>query len=285
MCVGPENMLYICALGAGAVHAVDMYRGLDSGPLKLLPPPNMPQGCLISALGHLWVSCCGDSCIRVYETHGAEWIEVNCIEVDDADNMRQDASLANVIVVGCEAGALRFYDAETFECIRYVQLDAHPEGIAVSNGTVFVNVADAKHVAVVGASGDAATVPLPRGVMHNFPLCAVGAHDCVSVSRKPAALHRVCHGTHVACAPCVADCDDVAFDAVRNVVYAAGGCGFVEAYNAATLQRLCRAPTGVGARTALWVAPRDRLYVAAPATASVGARILVFDPIEAPACE
>jgi len=36
--------------------------------------------------------------------------------------------------------------------------------------------------------------------------------------------------------------------------------------------------TAVGARTALFVPHRDRLYVAAPATATTPARLLAYDP-------
>ena len=35
-------------------------------------------------------------------------------------------------------------------------------------------------------------------------------------------------------------------------------------------------PTGIGARTGLWYPERDSLYVAAPATAKLPARLLVF---------
>jgi hypothetical protein len=38
-------------------------------------------------------------------------------------------------------------------------------------------------------------------------------------------------------------------------------------------------PTSVGARTGLWLPDRDRLVVAAPATVSVPARLLILDAI------
>jgi hypothetical protein len=106
---------------------------------------------------------------------------------------------------------------------------------------------------------------------------------------------------------CPADVDDVCFDGVRQRVYLIGGEGRVAVFALLTegsssglgtdmptssptasaapssggrYSWLGSCDSAVGARTGVWVAERHRLYVAAPATAALGARLLVYEALD-----
>jgi hypothetical protein len=78
--------------------------------------------------------------------------------------------------------------------------------------------------------------------------------------------------------PAVGDTDDLFYDAARRRLYMIGGEGAVDVFEAdgARLRRLERLTTREGARTGLWVASEDRLYVAVPARRGQSAEIRVL---------
>ena len=87
-------------------------------------------------------------------------------------------------------------------------------------------------------------------------------------TRKPArvVVLDARDGNVVASFPCVADADDLFYDAARERIYVSGGEGFVDVFDgspAGQFLRLGHVPTAPGARTSLWVPELRRLYVAA----------------------
>jgi hypothetical protein len=87
-------------------------------------------------------------------------------------------------------------------------------------------------------------------------------------------------GKVVASLPTVADMDDMFFDAGRKRIYVAGGEGFlsvVQQVDADHYAGMGKFPTALGARTGVWYEKRDRLYIAAPPSKALGARLLVFE--------
>jgi hypothetical protein len=79
----------------------------------------------------------------------------------------------------------------------------------------------------------------------------------------------------------VGDSDDLFYDARRARVYAIGGEGYVDVFDASTAgkyQRLQRIATRAGARTGLWSSELDRLFVAWPKRDAHAAEIHVLAP-------
>ena len=76
------------------------------------------------------------------------------------------------------------------------------------------------------------------------------------------------------------DTDDLFYDAARRRLYVIGGEGFVDVVerNGDTLRRVAQVATRDGARTGLWVADQNRLYVAVPARGTQPAEVRVFEP-------
>jgi hypothetical protein len=92
-------------------------------------------------------------------------------------------------------------------------------------------------------------------------------------------------GKEVAALPTVEGMDGVYFDGKLKRIYISGGrgseVGFVYVYqqrDADHYTQIGKIPTRAGAGTSFWCPQLDRYYVAAPASASEDASILVYEP-------
>ena len=117
----------------------------------------------------------------------------------------------------------------------------------------------------------------------NFPMALDEAARPASDRLPPARLLALDtrSGAPLARLPACGDTDDVFFDAERHRVYLSCGAGFLEVIrqNGDAYEELARIPTIAGARTALFVPERDRLYLAARASGGEGAAVWVFRPV------
>jgi DNA-binding beta-propeller fold protein YncE len=101
-------------------------------------------------------------------------------------------------------------------------------------------------------------------------------------TRKPSRLTvlDMDSGKVVASLPTAGDMEDMFYDADRKRIYVAGGEGFlsvVQQVDADHYTDMDKFPTALGTRTGVWYAKRDRLYLAAPPSGVLGARLLVFE--------
>src|SRR5205807_5649801 len=118
----------------------------------------------------------------------------------------------------------------------------------------------------------------------NFPMALDEPDRRVFVAtRKPAELIvlNTETGSQVASMTCVGDADDLYYDMKRKRIYVAGGEGFISVIQQTDpdhYQSAAKIPTTIGARTGLWFAKRDRLYLAVPASSKQGAALWVFAP-------
>lgn len=196
-------------------------------------------------------------------------------------------------------------------------LEAHPESFQVvssgGDGTntpacVIANVADTGTVVAlpfpIGAPA-AWTLRLPEVFGANFAMAvnSEAGHALVITRRAPALFIIDAHTGSVlegAIEPsdavrCVSDADDVFFDDRRRRVYVIGGAGRVSVYQFTPASTdaegrsvrdgrytlIQEVDSAIGARTGVWYAERHRLYVAAPATSTAGARLLVYEATSA----
>jgi len=192
--------------------------------------------------------------------------------------------------VHCRQARLLDDDDESF------QLEAHPESFQLeptqpdgSGGRLFVNVADNCLVRVFSASistAEGEVWPLPDGHSMNFAMAldAEGGHLFV-ITRRPArvVVYATASGAVVANLPCAGDADDAWWDAKRKRLYVTGGDGTITVVEEQRIRGTfvvlgSAVASGIGARTSIWYPSRDRLYVAAPAAANLGARLLVYEP-------
>ena len=122
------------------------------------------------------------------------------------------------------------------------------------------------------------------GARSNFPMAVdVEAHRVLVVFRSPARLMAFATATGAleASVETCRDADDVFVDARRRArVYVSCGEGVIDVFAQGSngYQRLARIPTVSGARTSLFAAAADRLYVGVRASAAEPAAIWVFRP-------
>ena len=145
-------------------------------------------------------------------------------------------------------------------------------------------MADAKNIQVIDRStGKMVAWTLPNGHAANFPMVLDEADRRVFVgTRKPSRLtvFDMDSGKVVASVPSAGDMDDMFYDSGRKRIYVAGGEGFlsvVQQVDADHYTDMGKFATALGARTGVWYEKRDRLYIAAPPSGVLGARLLVFE--------
>ena len=274
--------LFVAALGNDTVEVLDV---AGNRHLKSVKGFGEPQGLLFLPQANLLYVANG-SANRVDVLDASAFTAAKHVEsLDDADNVRYDAA-AGTVIVGYGKGALQLLNAETAGKVGDIRLSGHPESFQLETrgSRAFVNVPTAGHVAVVDRTKRQViqTWSVPRA-RANFPMALdeEGARLFVG-ARAPAMLlvYATDSGKVVARVPIGGDTDDLFFDAARKRIYVICGEGQVDVLRQETADRYVQEAsikTAPRARTGLFVADHNRLYVAAPAEGSSPARVLVFN--------
>jgi hypothetical protein len=154
-----------------------------------------------------------------------------------------------------------------------IQLGAHPESFRLEEQgpRLFANVPDKREILVVDRSARSIVGHIALGrLLNNYPMSLDEAGHRLFVGvRQPAELlvYDTLSLSQIGAVPCAGDTDDLFYDARRERVYVIGGEGYVDVFDAAPsgkYARLDRIKTRAGARTGLWSAELDRLFVAWP---------------------
>ncbi len=277
-----QQILFVAELGNNTVGIVDLK---ERKVLRRLAELSEPQGLAYhAATGTLYVANAGDGSLRLYQ--GPDFMPEGRIFLgDDADNIRID-SWRNRIVVGYGKGALAVIDPASRRKIGELPLKGHPESFQFdeTGARIFANVPDARQIAVLDVGSGRQTSTLDTaGATSNFPMTVdPDEHRVLVAFRSPAKL--MAFGTQTgkleASLDTCRDADDVFVDARRHRVYVSCGEGSIDVFGKGSngYERLARIPTVTGARTSLFVATNDRLYLGVRASASEPAAIWVFRP-------
>ena len=274
------HRLFFAALGNNTLEVVDVAAGKRVHSIAGL---KMPTGVLFLAEENLLVVACGgDGTCRFFD--GTSYAEKGRVTgVDDADNLRFDAQ-ARRIYLGYGGGALGVIDPVAMKLIASIALAKHPESFQLEeNGPrIFVNVPEAKHIAVVDRAAGKVVATWPVGEFRaNFPMALAEVQHRVFIGcRAPARLlaFDTQSGQRVADAPLSGDIDDVFFAAATSRLFASCGEGFTDVFHftaPATLARTHRLPSAAGARTAFFT-PKSGFALAVPHRGAQGAEIRVF---------
>ena len=272
-------------LGNNTVQVVDVFAGRM---IHQIEGQSEPQGTLyLPEWDKLFVANSADGHVNVF--HGPNFDPIDTIDFGDGsdpDNLRYDP-VAKKIYIGYGEGALGVIDPVTDKRLPTVyQFEGHPEGFQLeSKGPrIFVNVADTRNIQVINRStGKMITWSLPAGHSANFPMVLDEANRRIFIgTRKPSRLTvlDMDSGKVVASLPTAGDMDDMFYDSGRKRIYVAGGEGFlsvVQQVDADHYTDMGKFATALGTRTGVWYEKRDRLYLAAPPSGVLGARLLVFE--------
>ena len=270
-----HQRLFVAELGNGSVEAIDLAHGVSLGRISGLKEP---QGlAYLPAQDELAVASGGDGSVRFYRASDLKPDGV--MEVgDDADNMRVDA--LGRIVVGYGSGALAVIDLASRKVVAKLDLPAHPEGFRMEGAKVFINLPDAKQIAVGDLASGRITATWPAAYLWNFPMALdAGSRNLAVVYRLPARLQLLdaTSGAINLDQKTCGDADDVFFDGPRHRIYVTCGAGAVDVIDLTHPGQSVSLATRPGARTGLFVPEVDRLFVAARAGGG-DAVVLVYRP-------
>ena len=272
-----RNRLFVAELGNGSVDALDLERRTPS---LRIPGLSEPQGiAYLARTDEIAVACGGDGTVRFYR--GSDLVPAGVLKVgDDADNLHVNPS-GDRLVVGYGTGGLAIIDPSARRIVARLALPGHPEGFSLDGDSVLVNVPDRNAIIL----GDlASTRILARWEARhgsNYPLALDASGRTAAIAyRSPARLETriASKGETLTDSAACGDADDVFFDGERNRLYLICGSGAVavfhdtgNGYRPAGLIE-----TSAGARTGLFVAEQDRLFVAAPSRGGRQAEIQVY---------
>jgi DNA-binding beta-propeller fold protein YncE len=276
-----QQRLFVAALGNNSVEVLDLRSATDT---RSIPGFHEPQGIGQPLDGNLVAVANGGTGDLVLVGRTDLRVAKTVSLGDDADNVRFDR-LTRHFFVGYGSGALAAI-TEDGRRVGDVKLDGHPESFQLqASGTrIFVNVPDARHIAVVDrrAMKVEATWPITTASA-NYPMALDEAgHRLFVGCRRPAVVLVINTDTGmvVSSAEIAGDTDDMFYDVKRQRLYVIGGDGVVDVLRRSDrdhLERIARVTTAAGARTGLFVPDSDRLYVAVPHRGRQRAEIRVFD--------
>jgi hypothetical protein len=191
------------------------------------------------------------------------------------------------VFVGYGDGAVAAIPAKKPAVLAKADVGAHPEAFEIETAgrRLFVNAEAAAEVVVVDRFDMTVKARWKLGgARANFPMALDEPGGRLLVGcRAPASVVMLAtsDGKVVGKAECSDDPDDVFVDAKRNRVYVSCGAGAVDVFDrpdADHLTLLAKVPTRRSARTALFDAASERLFVAVPKDGDRGAEIRVFAP-------
>jgi DNA-binding beta-propeller fold protein YncE len=273
--------LFVAALGNNTVEVLDLKAGAH---LKSLAGFREPQG-IAAATDSNVVAVANGEGDGVQLLSGENFQPGPMVRLgEDADNVRYDAP-AKRLYVGFGSGALAAIDPAAGKMLSQVKLSGHPESFQLerAGSRIFVNVPTADQIAVVDRASMhvVATWPVTTAKA-NFPMALDETNHRMFIGcRRPAKVlvYDMTSGKEISSFAIVGDTDDLFYDAARKRLYVSGGEGFVDVMqdSGGTFNRVAHVPTAAGARTSLYVADQNRLYVAVPHRGNQKAEIRVFE--------
>jgi DNA-binding beta-propeller fold protein YncE len=277
-----SQRLLLAALGNNTVEVLDLKGGRH---FRSLPGFREPQGIVAAPEAKLIAVANGQGdglqLLNASDYRPGQMVRLG----DDSDNVRYDAT-AERIYVGFGNGALAAVHPTDGRVLGEATLGGHPESFQLerSGSRIFVNIPTADQIAVVdrGAMKVIATWPVVTA-KSNFPMALDDANHRVFIGcRKPAKvlLYDTTTGKEVSSFDIVGDTDDLFYDATRKRLYVTGGEGYIDAFQdqeGNRFTRIAHVATAAGARTSLFVAELNRLYLAVPHRGNQRAEIRVYE--------
>jgi DNA-binding beta-propeller fold protein YncE len=274
-----RRRLFVAALGNGSVEVIDATSARQVGRISGL---HEPQGVAWLEPAQELAVASADGSIKFYS--GATLALVATIALgEDADNLRVDPR-SGALVAGYGSGGLAIIDPVGHQVVRRLALGGHPEGFQLVGDRAYVNLPDRGEIVAVDLSTGAIARTWPTGLrLMNFPMALNPEHTLIAAAfRLPARLMIIdlSSGAVRQVLPTCGDSDDLYFHDRPRQLLVVCGSGEVDVYGATTQGYAAagRVPTRAGARTGLWIAERERLFVAARAAEGQPAAILVYRP-------
>jgi len=280
MAVDSERQrLFVAELGNESVGVVDL---AAQTVIHRISGLKEPQGIAYTQTNDsLYVANGGDGSVRIFS--GPDYTPAGRIELGtDADNIRVDAPV-NRLLVGYGGGAIGTIDMRGNNQTGSFPLNAHPESFQLEANThqIFVNLPNKRSIVVVDAGSGQQRAIWSVRYDGNFPMALDQERQRVLVVfRSPPkfAAYNWQTGDVISEVDTCGDADDLFLDAKRQLIYITCGTGFIDVLRAddSKYSRVARIQTVAGARTGLFVANMDRLFLGVRAQFGEPASIWIY---------
>lgn len=275
-----DQIIFVAALGNNTVEVVDLRKKKIIHTLRNL---SEPQGIIfLPQTKKLVVANGGNGTCNLFDSN---FTKTTSIQLgDDADNVRYDDA-SNKIFVGYGKGGIAVIDANSFKLVYEIKFNGHPESFQIdkSNDKMYVNVPDEKQVDVIDLSRyKVATQWKVSEARSNFPMALDQANHRLFIGcRNPAKLLVLDTetGKVISSVDIDGDCDDVFYNPPKKEIYVSCGSGYIDVINQIDANKYKtegRIASSRGARTSLLISELSLLIVAAPATMSKRAQLLIY---------
>lgn len=273
--------LFVAEIENNSVDVIDLKTGQR---IHAIGGLSEPQGVIfVPESRRLFVSNGGDGTVQVFNSDTFGLVKTVNLS-SDADNMHYDP-MQKIVYVGYGNGAIGMMDAINGTLLGSIELGGHPESFQVSDelSKIFVNVPEDDSIAVIDLQKRSITDRWQNGGAHgNYPMALNEDSGTLFVGyREPPQLYVMDtnSGKTITKLDIAKDPDDVFYDKARKQIYISAGDGFVYVisntgdpkYNVVS-----KIPTGLGARTSLFVPLLNELFVAVPDYGGQQAQIDVF---------
>lgn len=276
-----SQRLFVCALGNNSVEVLDLRKGQR---LHSISGLGAPQGiAFIPELNRLFVANDKQGLGQFFD--GKSFQQMARVDLhDDADNVRYDEA-GKKLYVGFGSGGIAIINPADGKELTSIKLAAHPEAFELEQhgARIFVNVPDARQVAVVDRKKAQVIATWETGIaLGNFPMTLDEAEHRLFIGcRLPSRLlvFNSDSGELVSKLAIAGDADELFYDSKRHRVYAICGAGkldIIEQDDPNTYKLVDSIDTANGARTGLFVAERDELFVAVPRRGSRPAEVRLY---------
>jgi len=280
-----DQVLYVAALGNNTLETVDLRNGKIIHSIKGL---DEPQGIGYSPqTKEIFIANGGSGDCYFYNAQDFEKVATIHL-ASDADDVRYD-SVEKKIYVGYGEGGIAVIDAGTHKQIGDVKLPAHPESFQLDKklNLLFVNLPNANMVGVIDLKQLKLIDKWERNSpTANFQMALDTIQHRVFVGyRHPATLIVLDGktGKEISSNKMVGDADDLYYDKETAEVLVSGGDGHISIFQQQgkdIFKQIANIQTSNGARTSLFIAQLKIFVVAARATSSKPASILVYKIIQ-----
>ena len=202
---------------------------------------------------------------------------------EKANNLRFDAKTGELFVgVGKKFGAIGVVDSRTDAITAEIPLANFPKQFEVEGNLIYVNVPEAKHVAVVDRKKRAVVAIWPvEATKDNVPMGFDRTHHRLLIGCEPGKLVVLdsTNGKQIAALDIAPEPDGVNYDAKRHCIYISCGDGSIDVIrqtDADHYEFAGRVPTAKGAATSLFVPELNQLFLAVPQREGQTAELRVY---------
>lgn len=276
-----HGYLFVAAAGDGSVQVVDVRRNVLVDAIHGLAEPF--DLAYVKSSNRIFVTSSADGTLRAYDAESRNLAATQRIGPDTGHIVFDSVHERLYVGYGAALAVLDSSGKKLFD----IPLPAHPEFLQVAavQSRIFVNLPSAHSAAVVDSDRGQiiANWPVKLGI-DNLPLALDEANQRLFIMcRHPSRLLALDmnSGSVLDHIPAPSGTEQIFYDPIHERLYGVSGEGQVTVYARKTkgdYAEIGEIATSAGARTGLFVAEWNRLFVAVPEFAGHPAEIRIYQP-------